>query len=162
MLRWISRSVGAAGRNSRSLLRNVCGASAVEFALIAPAFLAMGMGALKFGVAVTNYMLVTNAAAAGATTFALSRGINTPYAATGTAITNAAPTLTSGSVTKSLSVNGTACTDDTTCKAALVAGATATVTVSYPCDLRVMGVNFYVKTTPATCTLSSTSAQLVQ
>jgi Flp pilus assembly protein TadG len=139
------------------LLRNVRGASAIEFALIAPVFLAMGTGALKFGVAVSQYMLVTNAAAAGATTFSLSRGINTPYATAGTAITNAAPTLTSASVTKTLRINGTACTDDTTCKAALVAGATARVTVSYPCDLTVMGVNF-----KASCTLSSTSAQMVQ
>lgn len=157
MLRWISRSVGAARANSRSLLGNVRGASAIEFALIAPAFLAMGMGALKFGVAVSQYMLVTNAAAAGATTFALSRGITAPYATTGTAITNAAPNLTSGSVTKTLRVNGTACTTNSTCATALVAGATASVTVSYPCDLTVMGVNF-----KASCTLSSTSAQMVQ
>jgi Flp pilus assembly protein TadG len=157
MLRWISRSVGAARGNSRSLLCNVCGASAIEFALIAPAFLAMGMGALKFGVALSQYMLVTSAAAAGATTFGLSRGIDTPYAATGTAITNAAPTLTSGSITKTLRVSGVACTDNSTCKTALVAGATAAVTVSYPCDLTVMGVNFKTN-----CTLSSTSAQMVQ
>jgi Flp pilus assembly protein TadG len=157
MLRWISRSVGAARGNSRSLLRDVCGASAIEFALIAPAFLAMGMGALKFGVAVSNYMIVTNAAAAGATTFALSRGLNNPYALTVTAITNAAPNLTSANLTKTFAVNGVACTDDSTCSTKLVAAAAATVTVSYPCDLTVMGVNFKTN-----CTLSSTSAQMVQ
>jgi len=159
MLRWISRSVGAARGNSRSLLRNVSGASAIEFALIAPVFLAMGVGALKFSVAMSHYMNVTNAAAAGATTFPLSRGVNTPYTATGTAITNAAPNLLSGSITKTLSVSGYGpCTDDTTCKAALAtAGATATVTVSYPCDLTVVGHDF-----KPGCTLSSTSAQMVQ
>ena len=157
MLRWISRSVGAASGTCRSLLRNVCGASAIEFALIAPAFLAMGMGALKFGVAVSNYMIVTNAAAAGVTTFALSRGLNNPYDLTVTAITNAAPNLTVANVTKTVSVSGAPCTDNNSCKGALAAGATATVTVSYPCDLTVMGVNF-----KANCSLSSTSAQMVQ
>jgi Flp pilus assembly protein TadG len=157
MLRKISRSVGAVCSNFQSLLRSTNGVSAIEFALVTPAFLAMGLGALKFGIAMSQYMIVTNAAAQGAMTFALSRGITTPYATTGTAITNAAPNLTSGSMTKTLRVNGTACSNDSTCQTALVAGATASVTVSYPCDLTVMGVNF-----KANCTLSSTSAQMVQ
>jgi len=157
MLRWISRSVGAAGSHSRSLLGNAGGASAIEFALVAPVFLAMSIGMLKFGVAISQYMIVTNAAAAGATTFALSRGTNTPYGTTTTAITSAAPSLTVASITKTLRVSGTACTDDTTCKTALVAGATATVTVSYPCDLTVMGHDF-----KSNCTVSATSAQMVQ
>ena len=54
---------------------------------------------------------------------------------------------------------GTACTTDTACKDALgtAAGATAQVTVSYPCDLSVMGINY-----KPSCTLSATSSQMVQ
>ena len=105
----------------------------------------------------SQYLTLNNAAAQGAMAFALSRGTTTPYATTTTAITSAAPNLASGSVTKTLRVSGTACTTDSACQTALVAGATASVTVSYPCDLTVLGVSF-----KSNCTLSSTAAQMVQ
>jgi len=157
MLRTQPRSVGAAASKRRSLLRDKCGAAAVELALTLPVFLAIAIGTLKFGLAMTQYLALNNSAAQGALTFALSRGTSTPYATTTTAITNAAPNLTSGSVTKTLRINGTACTTDTACSTALVAGATASVTVSYPCDLTVLGVNF-----KPSCTLSASAAQMVQ
>jgi Flp pilus assembly protein TadG len=157
MLRTQPRSVDAAASKRRSLLRDTCGAAAVELALTLPVFLAIAIGTLKFGVAMSQYLTLNNAAAQGAMAFALSRGTSNPYTTTTTAITNAAPNLTSGSVTKTLRVSGTACTTDTACQTALVAGATASVTVSYPCDLSVLGVNF-----KSSCTLSSTAAQMVQ
>jgi len=138
------------------------GVSLLEFAAILPAFLALLVGGAKFGIAMSQYIAVTNAAALAAQTFALSRGANTPYAAVTTAIGNAAPNLASGSITKTLIVNGgSPCTDDSTCKSQLTtagAGTTASVQVSYPCDLTVLGVNFK----PGGCTLSATSAQMVQ
>ncbi len=140
-----------------SLLRDGRGAAAIEMALAIPVFLAMAVGTLKFGNAMAQYLTLNNAAASGAMTFALSRGTSTPYATSITAITNAAPNLTSGSLTKTLKVNGTACTTDSGCTTALVAGATATVIVSYPCDLSVLGVNF-----KPSCSLSATAAQMVQ
>jgi hypothetical protein len=100
---------------------------------------------------------LNNAAAQGALTFGLSRGTATPYTATTTAITNAAPNLVPANVTKTLSGNGTPGAADLACQTALVAGATASVTVSYPCDLTVLGVNF-----KSNCSLSSTAAQMVQ
>jgi Flp pilus assembly protein TadG len=157
MLRTQPRSVDAAASKRRSLLRDTCGAAAVELALTLPVFLTLAIGTLKFGVAMSQYLTLNNAAAQGAMSFALSRGTSTPYTTTTTAITNAAPNLASGSLTKTLKVNGTACTTDTACQTALVAGATASVTVSYPCDLSVLGVNF-----KSSCTLSSTAAQMVQ
>jgi Flp pilus assembly protein TadG len=157
MLRTQPRSVDAAASKRRSLLRDTCGAAAVELALTLPVFLTLAIGTLKFGVAMSQYLTLNNAAAQGAMSFALSRGTSSPYTTTTTAITNAAPNLASGSVTKTLKVNGTACTTDTACQTALVAGATASVTVSYPCDLSVLGVNF-----KSSCTLSSTAAQMVQ
>jgi Flp pilus assembly protein TadG len=157
MLRTQPRSVDAAASKRRSLLRDTCGAAAVELALTLPVFLTLAIGTLKFGVAMSQYLTLNNAAAQGAMSFALSRGTSNPYTTTTTAITNAAPNLASGSLTKTLKVNGTACTTDTACQTALVAGATASVTVSYPCDLSVLGVNF-----KSSCTLSSTAAQMVQ
>jgi Flp pilus assembly protein TadG len=157
MLRTQPRSVDAAASKRRSLLRDTCGAAAVELALTLPFFLALAIGTLKFGVAMSQYVTLNNAAAQGAMAFALSRGTSTPYATTTTAITNASPNLTSANVTKTLRINGTSCATDTACQSALVAGATASVTVSYPCDLTVLGVNF-----KSSCTLSATAAQMVQ
>jgi hypothetical protein len=57
-----------------------------------------------------------------------------------------------------LSVNGTTCSSDADCSAALAAGATALVTVTYPCDLTVMGINYM----SGGCTLSAHAAQIVQ
>jgi Flp pilus assembly protein TadG len=168
MLRALSRSVGAALSKRWSSVRNgpdrlvrlladVRGVSAIEFAIAAPVIMAMGTGILKFGVAMSQYMMLTNASAQGAMTLAMSRGAATPYASTITAITNAAPSLTSASITKTVRVAGTACTTDSACSALLAAGATALVITSYPCDLTVMGFNF-----KSGCTLSVQSAQMVQ
>lgn len=133
------------------------GVSAIEFAVVAPVVLTIGIGMLKFGVAMTHYMLLNNAAAQGALALALSRGTTSPYTTTGTAITNAAPSLTSGSVTKTMTINGTACTTDSGCASSMVAGQTARVTLSYPCDLTVMGIDF-----KPGCTLSAQSSQMIQ
>lgn len=140
------------------LLRNEDGASVLEFAIVAPAVVLIGLGMLKFGVAMANYLVLTNSAAQGALTLALSRGTSTPYTTTTTAITNAAPSLTSGQITTVVKINDVACSTDAGCSSALVAGQTALVQVTYPCDLTVMGINFK----PGGCTLSAQSSQMVQ
>lgn len=157
MLRRLFRRLHGIGARIPALVFDRAGVTAIEFAIVAPVLLAIGIGMLKFGVAMQQYLAVTNAAAQGALTMGLARGTTTPYTSMTTAITTAAPTLVSGSITKTATVNGTACTTDTGCATALVAGATVTVTVSYPCDLTVMGVNF-----KSSCSLSSTSGQMVQ
>ena len=102
-------------------------------------------------------MVLTNAAAKGALTLALSRGTTTPYTSTTTAVTAAAPGLTTGSITITVTVNGTACTTDAGCSTLLVAGQPALVRATYPCDLTVMGYNY-----ASGCTLSAQTAQMVQ
>src|ERR1700754_2482263 len=154
MLRFISRSVGAAWCKRQQLATDRRGVSAIEFAIVAPVMLALGLGMTKFGIAMSHYVMLNNAAAQGATTFAFSRGTATPYVTTSTAIDNAAPGLTAASITKTLTVNGTGCTTDDGCKALLAAGATARVVVSYPCDLSVMGINY-----KPSCSLSASSSQ---
>lgn len=158
MLRTFSRSVGAARRRLARPLIDASGVSILEFAIMAPVVLTIGTGLLKFGIAMSHYMVLTNASGQGALTFALSRGTTTPYSSTITAITNAAPGLTPAQVTTTVKVNGTACNTDAGCAALQTAGATALVVTTYPCDLTVMGVNFK----PGGCTLSAQTAQMVQ
>ncbi|HEY6981081.1 TadE/TadG family type IV pilus assembly protein [Reyranella sp.] len=138
--------------------RDTGGVSAIEFAIVAPVFVALVTGMLKFGIALSHYLILTSAAAQGAMTLALSRGTSTPYTTTTTAITNAAPSLTSSSITITTRINGTACSDDSGCSTALVAGQSAQVTLTYPCDLTVMGINYK----SGGCTLSASTAQIVQ
>lgn len=157
MLRFISRSVGAAWCKRQQLATDRRGVSAIEFAIVAPVLLAIGLGMTKFGIAMSHHVMLNNAAAQGATTFAFSRGTATPYVTTSAAINNAAPSLAAASITKTLTVNGTGCATDDACKGLLAAGATARVVVSYPCDLSVMGINY-----KASCSLSASSSQMVQ
>src|SRR5262245_53432711 len=100
MLRAISRSVGAVRCRPRNVFADRRGVSVLEFAIVAPFLLTISIGMLKFGVAMSHYIMLTNAVAQGTTTFALSRGTATPYATTVAAINNAAPRLTAASIAK--------------------------------------------------------------
>jgi Flp pilus assembly protein TadG len=139
-------------------LRNEGGGPALEFALLAPVLLTILLGIFQFGIAINNYMMLTNAAAQGALTVALGRGTSTPYTATTSAIASAAPNLTAANITTTVTINGTACSTDSACSSALVAGVSAVVKTTYPCNLTVMGINYK----PNGCTLSAQTAQLVQ
>ena len=140
------------------LMKNDEGVSAIEFAIIAPVLLMIVLGVFQFGIAMNQYLNLTNAAAQGALTLALSRGTTTPYTATTTAVAAAAPNLVAARTTITVTINGVACTNDGTCSAALLAGQAALVRATYPCNLTVMGVNY----APNGCTLSAQSAQMIQ
>ena len=142
----------------RRLLDDTAGIAAVEFALISPVLLAIVLGMFSFGGAMKDYLVLTRAAGQGALTLALSRGITTPYTTTTTAINAAAPTLTLSSLAVTVTIDGVACTTNSTCSTALVAGRTAVVTSTYPCTLSVMGINYK----PGGCTLTASTAQMVQ
>ena len=139
---------------------DISGVAAVEFALVVPMLLLTVVGGLIFSIAFSNYLMVTNAADVGAMQLVASRGGTTPFTDTVSSIKAAAPTLTPASLTITLRINGVTCTSDSTCQTALTAGVSkqATVSVSYPCDLNVMGTNF----APSGCTLSSTTIGRVQ
>ena len=165
MMRPISRSAGAVRlvdivcRLKRLVLvpRDQRGVSILEFAIAAPVMLALAIGTFKFGAAMMHQVVLTNAAAQGALTLALSRGTTTPYTSTTTAISNAASTLTTASITTTVTINGTACSTNTACAALMTAGVTAVVHTTYPCDLSVMGINY-----KSACTISAQTAQMVQ
>ena len=140
-------------------LKNDRGVSAIEFAIISPVMIMLMIGIFQFGVAMNHYLNLTNAVAQGALTLALSRGTTTPYTSTTSAITSAAPNLAPGQTTITVRINGTACTNDATCAAALVAGQAALVRATYPCNLTVMGVNY---APGGTCSLSAQTSQMIQ
>jgi Flp pilus assembly protein TadG len=135
------------------------GAAAVEFGLIAPILLMMLLAIVQFGLTLNNYLELTDGVRVGARNFAISSTSTTPLTTAKTAVTNAAANLTAANITLTFSVNGTACTTDSACQTALAAdaGDAATVTGTYPCSLKVMGVNF-----ASGCTLTSTTSEMVE
>jgi Flp pilus assembly protein TadG len=137
------------------------GIAALEFALIAPVLLLMIFGMATFGIALNNYLTLTDAVRAGARTLSTSRGSTTPFSGTTSAITAAAPTLTASTLTAgiTMTVNGTPCTSDAACATTLSAstGSATTVSASYPCNLTVMGFNF-----APTCSLTSMTTERVE
>jgi Flp pilus assembly protein TadG len=149
----------AAAALVRRLLDDTAGMAAVEFAILSPVLLAMLLGMFSFGLAMKDYMVLTNAANQGALTIALSRGTATPYTTTQNAITAATTSLTtSTSVSTTITINSVACTSDSICTTNLVAGRSALVTATYPCTLSVMGINYK----PNGCTLTASTAQMIQ
>jgi len=150
-----------AWRDPRALGRDRSGANAVEFALIAPLLLMLLMAIIQFSIALNNYIELTEAVRTGARNLAISRAMAsaTPYTTTVSNIKSSAGNLTGSSITITMSVNGTACTDDSSCATALsnAAGETATVTATYPCNLTVMGINF-----SPSCSLQSQTSDLVE
>jgi len=146
-------------RRSGGLAQDRSGAAAVEFGLIAPILLVMLMAIIQFGLTLNNYLELTDAVRVAARNFAISGTSTTPMSSSTTAAQNSAANLTASSITLSYSVNGAACTSDSTCSTALAAdaGDTASVTGTYPCSLSVMGVNF-----APSCQLSSTTTDMVE
>jgi Flp pilus assembly protein TadG len=140
------------------MLKNSEGVSAIEFAIISPVLLMIVTGIFQFSVAMNQYLSLTNAVAQGALTLALSRGTTTPYSSTTAAINAAAPSLTPAQTTITVKINGTACTSDATCLPSMVAGQSALVKATYPCNLTVMGHNY----APSGCNLLAQTAQMIQ
>jgi Flp pilus assembly protein TadG len=138
-------------------VRDASGVAAVEFALLLPVLMLALTGMFVFGIALNNYVSLTNAAQAGALQLAVSRGDSKPYSDTVSAIQNVAPGLTPASLTITLTVNGTACASDATCNTALTsaAGKSAAVQASYPCSLVVMAVTY-------ACTMTVNTTERIQ
>jgi Flp pilus assembly protein TadG len=139
------------------------GAVMVEFALLLPPLLLILTGIIGFGVVLNQYVLLWNGTGMAAFQFAISGGgaSGTPATKAWTALTQNAPTLTTGgtcgatgtSLCMTLSVAGTACvsnlssaptaTEDSACNTALTnaVGQPAVVTATYPCAF--MNVVYY-------------------
>ena len=142
------------------------GQALIEFAVSLPILLLIVTGILTFGLALNNYVMLTNATDTGARALAISSGQTTdPCATAVSAIYAAAPILKPGSFTFSFVLNGTAysgvsCSSSsytTGAAANLVHGSPAQVTVTYPCSLAVFGVNY-----ASACSLQAQTTELVQ
>ena len=135
------------------------GAAAVEFALVLPLLMILLHGIYVFGMTFSNYIVVTSSTQAAVLQLTISRGSNTPLTDTKASVVAIAQSLNPDNITITTKVNGTACTTDGQCKTALAsaAGLPAAVTVSYPCNIRVMGQNF-----APSCNLASSAIGRIQ
>jgi Flp pilus assembly protein TadG len=156
-------------RRMRAFLRaGDSGNALVEFALILPVLLLLTTGVLIFGVAMNNYIQLTNAVSVGARTLVANAGVTTnPCQMGATAIENAAPALTAANMTFSFVFNGVAYNNKSTCSSAstltgaagnLTSGTSLTVTATYPLNLSVYGKVFNLQN----AVLSATSTEFVQ
>ncbi len=143
------------------------GSALVEFALILPALLLITTGIMIFGVAMNNYLQLTNAVSVGARSVSTYAGQTLdPCAVASNAVIGAAPGLNGSLLTFNYTFNGvpqsgTTCasTSLTTGAASnLASGSTVTVTASYPFNLSVYGQVF----SQNNAVLKATSAELVQ
>jgi Flp pilus assembly protein TadG len=130
-------------------MRPQTGAALVEFTIVFPVLIFLILGLAQFGLIFYNYILLTNAVATGARELSISRWDTTPYTDTLSAIENAAGSLNlaaclsaTPACTITLSVDGSACSNDTGCSTTLqkapLPSSTATpwpssVTVQYQC-----------------------------
>lgn len=141
------------------------GQSLIEFALCLPALLMVVTGITTFGIAMNNYLMLTNATNTGARQLAISRSQTLdPCATVVAAVTAGAPFLKSANLTFSFVLNGTSYSG-TSCSSSsyttgaagqLTQGATAQVTVTYPCSLSIYKMNL------GTCLLKAQTSEYVQ
>jgi len=154
------------------LRRGEDGSTLIEFALCLPPLMVLMTGMFAFGIAISNYVQLTNATSAAAMQLSISRGQlaspNYDPCATAVAVVQAAaPMLASANLHYAFVLNGTnyasnttSCTStsETTGAAAnLVSGQSITVTVTYPCSLAIYRANNF-----PSCLLTAKSSELVQ
>lgn len=156
----MARSEGSVGDGGQSL---------VEFALVLPVLLVVLTGIFTFGIALNQYMVLTNATNAAARAFALSRGQKTPALAASDPCGYAASVLqgaASNLAQRSLSVTvayttaaGTTTTYNNaqSCSPSILnAGDAVQVTATYPVAPLLFGW------TSQTYTLTARSTELMQ
>jgi Flp pilus assembly protein TadG len=138
----------------------------VELALVMPILLIILTGIFAFGIAMNNYLELTDSVAIGARFLAVSRGQTTDPCANGVAaIEKAAPYLKPASlsftfVLNGTSYSGTSCSSASTSTGAagnLVQGGNVQVTATYPCNLAIYGKNY-----SPSCTLTAQTTEIVQ
>lgn len=145
---------------ANAALRGEDGQALIEFALCLPVLLLVLFGLCTFGVAFSNYLVLEDATNVGARQLAISRSQTTdPCSTTSSSVFAAAPNLTRANMAFSYVVNGSSFTG-TSCTGAassMVQGATAKITVTYPCSLVSYRWNF-----GPSCSLTASTAELIQ
>ena len=162
-----SLCLGSRARNQIGLVRtsiqrsDETGGALVEMALCLPVLLMIFTGITSFGLALNNYIMLTNAVQIGARQLAIGRGQYTdPCSTVSTTIASASPMLKSANLTYTFNINGTIYSNKTTCTAGaalLVEGTPVQVQVQYPCSLLI-----YAKNVLPGCTLTAQTTELAQ
>jgi len=135
------------------------GQSLIEFSLVMPMTLITVTGMLAFGITMHNFLVLTNGVNSAVQMVAMSRGQTTdPCASAYTSMQSAAPDLLPANLSFTFVINGTtySSTSCTAGAANMVQGATAQLTVTYPCTLAVYGL------VVPSCTLGARTAELIQ
>ncbi len=147
------------------VVKDHTGSALVEFTIVFPVLIVLILGLAQFGLIFYNYIMVTNAAATGARVLALSRTDANGYTDTLTAINSASSNLSGLTIT--MSVNGAACSSNSTCQTALVSASgtvppePASVTVSYTCSANLIMPASLINLS-GICPLTSTMQQVVE
>jgi Flp pilus assembly protein TadG len=149
---------------------NERGSALVEMAVTMPVLLLVVLGIVVFGVALSNYISLTNIVGQYAQLVAVSRGQTTnPCLTAITSIGNGGvASLTAASLNLTFTIDGTSygpftasAATATTCASpspGLVQGTSAKVTATYPCSLTILGVNYG----GSPCNLSATMTEIIQ
>ncbi len=146
------------------------GGSLVEMAIALPLVMLLITAMVTFGLMLNSYLMLSHAVDVGARNLALSRGATTnPCSDAVTIIQSAAPTVSPSSLTYAFTIgsgtfsgnstgfSGTASTDCTQAGVSdMVAGDTATVSVSYPFQLLVYGWR------PTTINIAASTTEVIQ
>ena len=160
---------------ARFRFRGETGSALVEFSLILPVFLLLATGMTTFGIALNQYLELTNAVAVGAQQLAISRNaVADPCSMAVSAIQTAAPFLASSSIQYQIAftapTSSTTITSATyssgkkgspTCSGAAQSnmgqGGSVQVMATYPCTLSVYGANLI----PG-CTLHAEVTEIIE
>ena len=138
------------------------GQAQVEFALCCTVLLPILMGICVFGIAMNNYLQLTEATSTGARQLAVERGQGgDPCSLTASTVAAAAPLLqnTGSSATGlgfTMTINATNYTNSCT-GAVLTQGSPALLTVTYPCHLVIFNKNF-----APNCFLTASTTEVLQ
>ena len=142
------------------------GQSLAEFAVTLPVLLLVLTGITTFGIAINNYITLTEATSVGARQVAISRQQTTdPCSVVSTAVYAAAPNLKPSNFAFTYSFNGVtysgaSCNSASASTGAagnLVQGKNAQVTVTYPCSIVA-----YKYTFTGPCTMYAQTTEVVQ
>jgi Flp pilus assembly protein TadG len=144
------------------------GSALVEFALTLPIAMTVLTALLAFGVYMNKSLEMTNATSMAGQFLAMNRGMagaSDPCSTVATAFQNVSPYLNQGALNFSFSITGslppfsgsytgTSCAPAT---AGMTQGAVATISVTYPCNIGIFGVEL----APG-CTLRSQVTEIIQ
>jgi Flp pilus assembly protein TadG len=160
----IFRNLPSSSRRSPGLACRERGQSTVEFAIVAPLLLTLLVAVVVFGIAYNNYLSLTFATDAGSQLLSISRGQTTdPCQTASQAVFSAAPQLAQSNLKFSIVLGTNTVASNSanpSCSGSqqyLVQAANAQVTVTYPCNLNILGFN-----PVPNCALTAQTTMLIQ